>query len=343
MKILVLTDLYWNSSAKKISKEDIKDVTIGGPPAYSERYRSLQAYWHIIIKEKPRLVLLGGDLTGDGSCGHGFQNAFFYLLCLLELSKTSTFFIRGDNDLAGNYAQVIDNISIFSYIKEISNTVVEFENLKILGIPFQSTANKKSLHKLLLEKIPEVDIVLCHSELKRRTTLFELDARIIITGHFDNKLCSIQDKLFLSFSNDSNIINYGTLTYSKKKTVVDYYFHNQQKKSQLHIKEQVDKLLDKESSGVIHLDGLPMNISEFENLRLPNSDYEKTKNALALAVKYLRGKNYSMAIEQLLTASSKSDYIKLNDTRKSHITAKHKLSKSMILDYLGNKVRKYLV
>lgn len=342
-KILVLSDLYWNRNSKNISRADIKEVSKDGPPVYSERYRSVSAYWNLIKDEKPILVLFSGDLTGDGSCGHGFQNAFFYLLCLLELSEIPTFFIQGDNDLKVYYSQIKDTLSVFSYVKEISNRIIHHGGITILGIPFQTSNNKKQLKKLIEENEETIDIVLSHCELKRRTSMFEMDTKIIITGHFDNKLASINDKLFLSFSNDSSsIINYGTLSFSSDQSVVSYHIVNRIKNSKLSVIEDISILQKSQSSGLIYIDGMVIDITEFENLTLPSSDYEKDKNALALAIKYLRGQNYSLVIQQLIDSRAEADYEKLNSLRKHNITAKHTLSKSMILDYLGNGVRDYL-
>jgi len=343
LKILLLTDLNWNLAAKQIGRDDILALYETNFVPTSEKFRKLRHYWHIVKKEAPELVLLGGDLTGDGSCGHGYHTAFFYLLCLLDLHVDQTYFIKGDNDLDKYYEQVTANLNNFSRVKEISNQRVQYRGLSILGIPYSTTRHKKQLKKLAADQSKKIDIILSHSELKRRSLLFGLPASHIITGHFDNKFCAINEQIFLSFSNDSAHINYGVMNWSKN-IVYHYKFYNTRKRSEIVYSDNLASLMNGNRSSTISVDGIPINIKEFEKLQLPVSDYEKDKNALALAIKYLRGQNYKAAINFLRICASKKafdkeDYRKL---KKKYFTSKHKLSKSMILDFLGNKYRSYL-
>jgi len=312
-------------------------------PSHDEKFRRLNNYWDIILKERAEVVLLAGDLTGDGSCGHGFHLAFYYLLCLLDLARIQTFFIRGDNDLDKYYNQIITNMKQFSWIEEISNRAVIYNGIKFWGLPFQTTRTKKKLNKILDNHSKEVDILICHSELKRRTHLFDLPVKHIITGHFDNKICCINDVVFLSFSNDSDTINYGMIEWGENPTYY-YSFYNTRQKSSLVYKEIKSSLLNGKRNSLIRIDNIPIQISEFEILQLPKSDYEKDKSALALAIKYLRGNNYSSAVNFLRTTKAEENFKtkRYHTLLKQQFTSKHKLSKSMILDYLGNSYRSEL-
>jgi len=62
------------------------------------RYERIRRYYDIILNEKADLVLFAGDITGDGFCGHGFQNALISLLKLLEEKAIPSLFISGNHD-----------------------------------------------------------------------------------------------------------------------------------------------------------------------------------------------------------------------------------------------------
>lgn len=337
-KILILSDLNWNLAAKRITNNDIINLYETKSIGSSERFLSIRKYWGIVQMESPELVLLGGDLTGDGSCGHGFHNAFYYFLCLLNRSKTQTLFIQGDNDIKKYYSIVLEHLPSLPFITEISNKSVIFRGIKILGIPFEATRNKKALREIIKSNRFH-DIVICHSELKRRSHLFGLDADLIITGHFDNKMCFVQNSIFLSFSNDSEVINYGTITDYRKTKQISYSFLNPQRNRKVTYSETYKNLTNNTLEGIVLSDMVPIRIEEFEKLILPNSEYEKDKNALALSLKFLRGKYYRVAIDYMYSnrKALRSSHRELNRIKSQFFTSKHKLSKSMLVDFLGSK------
>ena len=213
--ILILSDLNWHTDSKRINREDILLLYENPTVQQSNRFRTIIKYYDLVKFEKPDLVIFAGDVTGDGSCGHGFQNAFFYFLTLLQISGYQTLFIKGDNDLEQYYSSVTDNISHLPLIQEISDKAIKVNGLKILGIGFDTSADKKSLQSFLDIHVKKTyDIVLCHAQLKRRTVLMKLDCDCLITGHFDNKLFKMGSKVFLSHSNDSEVINYSSIVSS---------------------------------------------------------------------------------------------------------------------------------
>lgn len=345
LKVLILSDLNWNIASKKVTRDDLNDLQFSKRKGSGSRFISINKYWSIIETEQPELVLLAGDLTGDGSCGHGFHFAFMYFLSLLEYSKIQTYYIQGDNDLPNYYDVCIQYSKSMEFVREISNKSISYEILKILGLPFQTTNKKKTISRYLVEyRSMHHNILLCHSALKRRTHLFGLNADLIITGHFDNKLCAIQDSVFISLSNDSNIINYVTLEYSADDIWISYQFYNGQRKRRLAYSEYASQLLSGDERAEVLMDKVPINISEFENLILPNTNYEKEKNALALSIKYLRGKSYKAAVNMMLECKNINNINPrlLRKLMNRFFTSKHKLSKSMLIDYLGAKVKPHL-
>lgn len=318
-----------------------------GRLGHGDRFGSLKKYWEIIVSEAPDLLLIAGDVTGDGSCGHGFHTAFFYLLSLAELSKLTTCFLQGDNDIEKYYSSVTTNLSQFSYVKEISDRHITIKGLNILGVPFETTAQKKLLNKMLEKySATDLDLILCHSPLKRRTFLLNMNFRYLVTGHFDNKLLPINDKVFISLSNDSAVINYTTISLGSNKEIVHYKFCNPYRRMLIDyslIKSNPNKTAPFDDS--LEVNGIPVPIEEYENMKLPRSAYEMEKNALALSIKYLRGKAYNRSISfmnEVKTRNIEASKKVLKEKMKENITAKHKLSKSMLLDYLGSQVRAHL-
>jgi len=344
----MISDLNWHQGSRKINREDILLLFESKVHGHGERFRSVKKYWDIILSETPDLVLIAGDVTGDGSCGHGFHTAFYYLLILLELSQTPTCFLRGDNDLEIYYSSVTDNLSDFRYVMEISNKAIEVQGLKILGIPYETTAQKKLLRRTLQAHSGcHHDLILCHSPLKRRTFLLDLDCDYLMTGHFDNKLVSFDKKVFISCSNDSKIINYATIHLGKGRQTIHYKFSDPLKRMLIDYK-LLRQLPYKNNSDrdSLEIDGIPIPIEEYEEMALPGSSYKKDKNALALAIKYLRGQAYRRSITlmcKLKSGEIESSKVLLDQKMKENITSEHTLSRSMLLDYLGSQVRTHLL
>ena len=339
--ILILSDLNWHTDSKRINREDILLLYENPTVQQSNRFRTIIKYYDLVKFEKPDLVIFAGDVTGDGSCGHGFQNAFFYFLTLLQISGYQTLFIKGDNDLEQYYSSVTDNISHLPLIQEISDKAIKVNGLKILGIGFDTSADKKSLQSFLdIHAKKTYDIVLCHAQLKRRTVLMKLDCDCLITGHFDNKLFKMGSKVFLSHSNDSEVINYSSIVSSSNGMSYTYVFHHTKKR--LDIKYRLTP-----SSGMdsLHINEVPVEIEQYENLKLPQSSYDRDKNALALSIKFLRGRTYKQGLKlmhKLKSGKLEMDKSLITKHMKDHITAKHKLSRTMLADYLGREVWKYL-
>lgn len=311
-----------------------------GRPGVTSRFLSVNYYWSLVLKERPDLVLLGGDLSGDGSCGHGYHTAFYYLLCLLDLAKVTTLFISGDNDIENYYKQVTDNLGQFKYVHEVSGKIFNHKGLRIGGISFQISNSKKLLKKTIGDFKNKVDIILCHSPLKRRTSLLAFQVPYVITGHFDNKICKVRNSIFLSFSNDSKIINYGCMEEKDGDTEILYNFYNRINKHNLSFSQSVKEMRSGKRNSLIYSDGIPIPISNFESLPLPDSRIAKDRNKLALSIKYLRGQAYTAIIEFLLESREidKMDHQRFQQLKKSFFTAKHKLSRTMVVDFIGKKV-----
>lgn len=358
MKILVLSDLHWNDDAIHISDKDIELLRTTGQLGETVAFYKLREYLQIILSEEPQLILFAGDLTGDGSCGHGFFQAFKCLLTYLEISEIPSYFIRGNHDVYPYYEQAEEYAKTLNHCKEISGQYIIHQGLKILGIPFDSTKNKKKLTALLSEKEDNIDIVLSHCELKRRTWLFDFKAEVIITGHYDNKQMATGQSIFLSFSNDEfDFANYGCLDYSGAELWVTYNFRNvgkgvhlvfmenryelkeNNRKSQMMLNEHQVILLDPYE--LIELRHIRSAIQTNQIVQIPHwelIDYP--------ILRYFRGIKYQQLIQDMRdfknNPESPLNHDDIVEYLDQGVTAFHKVSRSMLIDYLGEKIRKEL-
>jgi DNA repair exonuclease SbcCD nuclease subunit len=234
MKILTLSDLEWNIESKEISDIDIgefpirKDFSSVENRAYfrSMKFRSYWRYRSIIEETKPDIVLLAGDITGDGSCGHGFHKALFLLFRYLEYNKITTFFISGNHDEPKYFKYILERTRGLKYVKYIARKVVEYGGIKILGLDYLDTYNKTNL-KGFISKNFSLDIVLSHCHLHRRTSLFDFDTKYVITGHWDQNIGQVENTVFISLVNDTpEDVNYLTIEFNKNQELVSYYNFN---------------------------------------------------------------------------------------------------------------------
>jgi hypothetical protein len=185
MRILALSDICW---LPRNQGTDLKRL-IG-----------------LVEQVAPTLVLLAGDLLDDFkirlTVNHQERSMYWKelrrFLSYLEQNKTMCYIVKGNWDTIPEYDDLVKQKR--AYIEEISERLVEFNQIHIQGIPHAFTdklTTMRGIHRLCPNP---VDIVLTHAEGRRRIWLFELSAKLIITGHFDQQFCLVRDKIFLSFS-----------------------------------------------------------------------------------------------------------------------------------------------
>jgi len=169
----------------------------------------------------PSLVLIGGDLINDDNPpSFRFVKHLLKFFDFLNKKKTLCLIIEGNHD-EYFYHMVKKGIADLSFVREISNQVIEHKGLRILGIPFSSTHKISDLKKIR-ERFPQqVDIILAHPEYSRRIFLFKLNANYIITGHYDRQLCQIQNKILIALNNFPTF--YAILEYKEKEQFISYF------------------------------------------------------------------------------------------------------------------------
>jgi len=209
MRILLISDIHWENRTININGKII------------EQENKLENLKNKISKIKPSLVLFAGDTVCDGSCRDIHVGEFLDLLEFLNKEKVQSFFIKGNHDDVPAYKSLLKDIESLPYVKEISNKIVEFNKIKILGIPFSFTHKLNNLRKIN-ETFPEqVDIILAHSEYVRRIWLFDLKSKFIITGHFDEQLCQILDKVLIALGGFP--YSYAIIDYETNEQTITYF------------------------------------------------------------------------------------------------------------------------
>jgi len=340
MKIVVLSDLGWEAHLKTITQRELLGFNLDSLSKL--RYASILKYYEIILDEGAELVIFAGDVTGDGSCGHGYHFAFIILLSLLEYKGIQSYFINGNHDEEGYFQTVVEYTKNFKYTEEISGRIVSYNGLKFYGINFFETLSKTKIKKHLKEVGEEpIDILVAHSTLKRRIRLFDFNTKYIFTGHFDRKLLAHKSTAFVALDNDFSDISYATLQIGDLGESEIAIKVRTTDKTSLSFEENVSSLLKGERNSMLKVNGNPtFDLAKIETASVKKNSGEG--NGQYLFLKYLRGINYK---KSLVTMDKLKQDIPLSETdipllklKGLPIISTYKISESMIEDYLGNVV-----
>lgn len=306
----------------------------------NERYQRIRRYFDIVVREEADLVLFAGDVTGDGFCGRGFQNAFIILLGLLEINNIETAFISGNHDLPENYLPVKTWAKDLGQVHEISGRIISLLGIKILGVNYSASKSKKELNETIASFKGQIDIVLAHSQIKRRIRHFEFDTKYVITGHYDRKLLAHKNKIFIALDNDSEECSYATI--KKSRGFSDQVsIKIKQDETTYSYSEDQRNLIAGNRNSILEVNGSP----RFDLLKLENaSDASLRRDGdHFLYLKYLRGINYACSIDTMVKMKNGFDLeltdLSLNQLHGLPITAEYEISESMIEDYLGNVIK----
>jgi len=338
MNIVVLSDLNWETHLKRLASNDLNKIE--EQDLFELRYERIKRYLDIIIQEKADLVLFAGDVTGDGFCGQGFQIAFLLLLKMLEKRKIPSCIISGNHDPIQNYQAVIDYANTFNLCHEISNKKIHILGLNILGVNYDCSKSKRKFHKLIKEQTEPVDIVLAHSQIKRRIMHFDFNTKYIFTGHYDRKLFTHRNKVFVALDNDSEEVSYAVLKMSGDESDTISIKIRQSTDVTFTFKESVNNLLNSNRNNILSINDKP----SFDMLKFENaSDASLSRDGeYFLYLKYLRGINYANSLDTMYKMKNNIPLditdLSLNQIHHLPITASYKISESMIEDYLGDVI-----
>ena len=336
--IIILSDLNWLPHLRSLSMDEV--MNFKEEDLSKNRYERIQRYHQTILDENANLVLFAGDVTGDGFCGRGYHLAFFILLSLLEKKSIPTFFISGNHDPDGYYLPLLKMIEEYKFVQEISGKIVSINGMKIQGLNYDTSKSKRALKKVLLGQIEEVDIVLAHSQIKRRIMHFDLPCKYIFTGHYDRKLLTHRQKVFVALDNDSEDYSYALLRKQEEGTEEVSIKIVHSPKHIFSLKEKVSELLNGKRNAVLYIN----DVASYDFLKFENaSDDSLSRDGdHFLYLKYLRGINYSSSLDTMYKMAQGipldlSD-LSLNQIHGLPITASYRISESMIEDYLGNVI-----
>ena len=339
MKVIVLSDLNWEQHLRGVTYREVLAASLD--TVMISRYASIQKYLQIVIEENAELVIIAGDVTGDGSCGHGFHHAFMLFLSILEKLKISSCFISGNHDEHIYYDQVRRYAEKLEYAHEISNTSISINGLNILGVPYETTYSKSKIKNLLATYSGRYDIVVAHAQLKRRIRLFELDSKLIVTGHYDRKLFGYQGAVFVSLDNDDKQISYAAMEMNRDDFVTAICIKNKDG-SIVRFGDSSRNVAGAERNHILKVDSTSeIDLAQTETLPLGHGLYGDNKRLAYL--KYLRGIQYLRLLNRL-------DHVKRDKTLRptlavtsdvvgTQITSNYKVSESLVIDYLGKRTR----
>jgi Icc-related predicted phosphoesterase len=339
MNVVVLSDLNWEQHLRGVTYREVESATLESIKI--SRYASIHKYLQIVIEEEADLVLVAGDVTGDGSCGHGFHHAFMIFLSILEQLNIPSCFISGNHDEHVYYDQVLKYSEKLKFSNEISNVSTSIGGLRILGVPYETTYSKSKIKDLISTFRDEYDIVLAHAQLKRRIRLFELKSRLIVTGHYDRKLFGFKEATLVSLDNDDRQVSYATIEIKGKYMKTAICIRNEDGSS-YRFEESSDKITTSDRSNTVEVTNRKdINLTKVE---LCSQDHHLYGQDQPLAyLKYIRGNQYLRLLHRL-------DQVKKDETLRPtlsataevigmQITANYKVSTSLVIDYLGKRTR----
>ena len=172
VKILIVSDITWGPATLRALQEAVREV-------------------------QPSAVMVAGDIVDNKSgdldaCWRGVLGFFRYL----SKSRIAATYVRGNWDRSPGY-ETLSHAKL-PFIQNCTSRVIELAGLRVLGIPHQFTNNLNSARALSSAFPENVDIVLAHAENIRRVWLLLLNARVVVTGHFDEQIAEVRGKLLIS-------------------------------------------------------------------------------------------------------------------------------------------------
>lgn len=333
MKVLILSDLNWDPHLRTINDYELQNFTLAHLDL--PRYDKIRKYLDIIEAESPDLVLLAGDVTGDGSCGHGYHYALIILLSILESKKLQSYYISGNHDEPAYYEAVQELTKYYQYTQNITDQEIIYNGWKIMGVGFDTTKAKRAVQKIVKDHPGPYDLVLAHSQLKRRIRLFDMSARYLVTGHYDRKLLAHRDTVFISLDNDSDQVSYAVIEESDLGKYASIRVWKDEE-TLFSFTENVNLLMQGTRNHILKINythNVDLEIIE----RYPTQNLVDEKMDLSY-LKFLRGSNYAKVLGTMYKTKNNIKLAKtdlaLDKVIGTPITPMYGISKSLVKDYL---------
>ncbi|MBI5915924.1 MAG: metallophosphoesterase [Bacteroidetes bacterium] len=327
MRVLVLSDLFWNKNSIKIKlpklgRNGLKEVL--NKPIYER----VNHYFEIVAKSKPDLVIFCGDVTGDGSCGHGYYSPFIFLVKLISEENIQVRYIAGDHDEHEYLEKVSNYFQKSEFVKKLEGKSEQIGNLSFLGLSFDQSKSKQKLTEISNSELSKLDIVYCHCPHSNRLRLLEIEADFILTGHFDLKVINPNGKTFISLCNDSFLsTNYVVIDVKEEKSIIEFHYIDRFDSSWFRVEKRHGLFTSLETNFVTRPHPL--------RGRWPEISVDKFEDSMEVnsLKKYLFNQEFQLAIEKL--QKLKKLGIKMNDSEVEDmlnvkINATLRISKSFI-------------
>ncbi len=333
MKVVILSDLNWRDHLRDLTWNDVlqfNEAHLDNPA-----FERIARYYQIILKEQADLVLLAGDITGDGFCGHGFQYALLALLSLLEQRQIPSAYITGNHDPSPYFDEFLEGAEQFEMTHHISNKLISIDVLNILGVNFHCTKSKSSLNKVIKEnRETPIHICMAHSEIKRRIRLFDTQAQLIATGHYDRKLFPFRESVFISLDNDSEEVSYATAIFQNGNLIESNICIRQDEHRTIYLPYNKGQSI----SPYLFSEGKA--IATFDKLEAAHdSSFQDEEGNDWAYLKYLRGLAHRAAYDSLYSYKKEKKEIDgklpLSDIHKLKISPGYRISSLFIRDYIG--------
>ena len=250
-------------------------------------------------------------------------------------------YIQGDHD-EQRYIDYLEAATAdFSYIHHISGKAINIHGLTILGLSYFHTNIKPDLKSLLDSTKGKFDILLCHTELKRRAWLFELNCQYIVTGHFDHKATFINEKTFLSFGNDFSFMSYAIRNTDDKNEHLQYGL--KAFNTDFHITFSLQKTINEVQ---YRIDGFTKSGKDVDiNQSNGRSQLRQLQRKHQFNLQFIKGEDFKNAIEsilslkkQLIAGNFKWESHMMNSFNKLKVSGKVKISRTFVRDYLEELV-----
>ncbi|HZD43133.1 MAG TPA: metallophosphoesterase, partial [Methanomicrobiales archaeon] len=143
----------------------------------------------------PEVVVFAGDVIYDrcSTAGADGTREFTELLRHLESDGKYALFIRGNNDNRFNsYDELVQTFEDSDRIFEISARSAVIEGVRFMGVPYgreraMAESNEQS-----------VDLLVAHAPYADRAWLFDIDAEIVVCGHYDYRIADVRGTAFVS-------------------------------------------------------------------------------------------------------------------------------------------------
>jgi hypothetical protein len=304
--------LAWNEKSKLVSLDQVLEMNFN-EILDDVNFSKVRSYYKIIKFNSPDVIFICGDITGGGSCGHGYASSIVALLKIIEGLNITTSYISSNHDENIDVIK-LDEISTDSkFVKRLTGNIDEVRGLKVIGLSYEQSKNVKSFQKLKTDV--EIDFVISHCNQTNRLHLFDFNTEFTITGHYDFKVINPYGKTLISLYNDLPWMNYVIIDYSKTSSKFSYY-----------IKEHTD--FNWTFIKFAKLNG------KLKNLE---TNYVHEKFHVNLYIPFITNNDYEKAIEYILKWKMENQDINSVDLKKLmnvEISPYQNISKSFIKSYI---------